>query len=302
MFELGQLRSFIAVATELHFGRAAERLNISQPPLSRQIQALEREIGVELLKRSSRSVQLTSAGRAFLIEARALMRQAEAAGHAARRAVGIESGSVAIGFIGAATYSAVPRLITQARARLPKIELVMKELLTVDQIEALASRRIDIGLVRLPLEHRGLDKTLVQSEPLMLAVLRGGPLATRRALRLADLDRQPYVMYSPHDGWYLHEMLTLLFREQGILPDYVQHTSQTHAILSMVSAGVGVALVPASARNACFGNVVLRPLPLPSTLRVRLHAVWRRDNGNAALPPVRDLLARLFRPESDGAP
>ncbi|WP_431285104.1 LysR family transcriptional regulator [Humitalea sp. 24SJ18S-53] len=298
MFEIGQLRSFIAVATELHFGRAAERLNISQPPLSRQIQALEREIGVELLKRSSRTVQLTSAGRAFLAEARALMLQAEAAGHAARRAVGIQSGSVAIGFIGAATYSAVPRLIARARDQLPKVDLVIKELLTVDQIDALASRRIDIGLVRLPLEHRGLDKLLVQSEPLMLAVRRGERLATKRALRLADLDRQPYVMYSPHDGWYLHEMLTLLFREAGILPDYVLHASQTHAILSMVSAGVGAALVPSSAQNACFANVVLRPLPLPPNLRVRLHAVWRRDNGNAAVPPVRELLACLFEQET----
>lgn len=141
----------------------------------------------------------------------------------------------------------------------------------------------------------------MQSEPLMLAVRRGGPLARKRALRLADLDRQPYVMYSSHDGWYLHEMLTLLFREEGILPDYVQRASQTHAILSMVSAGVGAALVPASAQNACFGNVVLRPLPLPPALRVRLHAVWRRDNGNAALPPVRELLARLFRQEAQGA-
>jgi DNA-binding transcriptional LysR family regulator len=296
MFELAQLRCFVAVAAELHFGRAAARLNMSQPPLSRQIQALEDAVGVELLARTSRSVRLTSAGQAFLVEARLLLQRAEAATQAARRAAGQPAGNVALGFIGAATYAVLPRLLVRARAELPGVRLAVTELLTVDQMEALASRRIDIGLVRLPTDHRRVEAMPVESETLLLAVAEGQALATRPRPRLADLHQYPYIMYTPGEGWYLHDILTALFRENGVVPDYVQHVSQTHAVLSLVSAGLGAALVPASARHAAPDGVVFRHLPLPANATARLHAVWRADNDNPALPPLRTVLQRLMGP------
>ena len=127
MFELGQLRSFVAVAAELHFGRAAKRLNMTQPPLSRQIQLLEQDLDVQLFIRTSRSVQLTPAGRAFLVEARALLQQSEAAKQAARLAARTNSGSVTVGFIGATTYGFLPRLVTKARTELPSIDLTFRK-------------------------------------------------------------------------------------------------------------------------------------------------------------------------------
>src|SRR4051794_31255961 len=170
MFELGQLRSFVAVATELHFGRAAKRLNMTQPPLSRQIQLLELDLDVQLFTRTSRSVQLTPAGRAFLTEARSLLQQSEAAKQAARRAAQTNSGAVTIGFIGATTYGFLPRLVAKARTELPNIELTFREMPTTEQIDALEFGRIDLGLIRPVNEQRQVISACVLRENLALAL------------------------------------------------------------------------------------------------------------------------------------
>ncbi|MDQ4061053.1 MAG: LysR family transcriptional regulator [Pseudomonadota bacterium] len=291
MFELAQLRSFVAVATELHFGRAAKRLNMTQPPLSRQIQLLELDLGVQLLTRTSRSVQLTPAGRAFLVEARSLLQQSEAAVQVARRAANAHGGAVTVGFIGATTYGFLPRLVTKAGAELPNIEVTFKEMSASEQIQALELGRIDLGLIRPPPDLRRIVSACVMRENLALALPLQHPLAKRRRPQLQQIDGEPFIMYSA-DARYLNGLLTQLFRAANIQPRYVQHMSHSQAILSLVSTGMGLAIVPEETRNACFDNVIFRPLPLGADVTVELHAIWRPDSRNPALPAFRELLQR----------
>jgi DNA-binding transcriptional LysR family regulator len=292
MFELGQLRSFVAVATELHFGRAAKRLNMTQPPLSRQIQLLEQDLDVQLFIRTSRSVQLTPAGRAFLVEARSLLQQSEAAKQAARRAARTNSGSVTVGFIGATTYGFLPRLVTKARTELPNIDLTFREMTTAEQIDALAFGRIDLGLARPIADQREIVSACVMREHLALALPLDHPLAVRRRPELAQIDGEPFIMYSS-EGRYMNELLTGAFRSAGIQPLYVQQMSHAQAILSLVSTGMGMAIVPEETRNACFDNVVFRPIQLGPGVAAELHAVWLPNNRNPALSALRDLIERL---------
>ncbi len=192
MFELSQLRCFAAVAEELHFGRAAARLNMTQPPLSRQVQLLEHALGVALFERTSRSVRLTPAGRAFYGEARRILDLAEGAGLAAKRVARGEAGSVTIGFTAAASYGFLPRLIAAARAEMPDVDLALKEMVTADQTEALASGRIDLGLLRPPIDRRGgAEAVCVARERLLLAVPRGHPLAAGGAPARPGRQRHP---------------------------------------------------------------------------------------------------------------
>lgn len=292
MYELSQLRCFVAVAEDLHFGNAAARLNMTQPPLSRQVQLLEHALDVRLLDRTSRSVSLTSAGRAFLPEARRVLRLAEGAALAARRVARGEAGSVTLGFTAGASYSFLPRLVSLATSELPDVDLVLKEMVTVDQMEALASDRIDFGLVRLPIDRRGVEVVCVMREPLLAALPRNHKLAGDRDVAVRDVDRQPFIMYSPTEGRYFYDLLASLFRAADVLPTYVQYISQTHTIMALVSAGLGVALVPESARSLNFDGVVLRPLRSAPKTFSELFLVSRRDNDSPAVQIFHNLVLR----------
>ena len=283
MFELSQLRCFVAAAEELHFGRAAERLHMTQPPLSRQIQILERVLGVQLLARTSRIVRLTSAGRTFLPEARRILHLAESAAVSTRRTAAGDLGSVAIGFTAAGSYSFLPELIIAARERLPGVDLVLEEMVTAEQVEALASRRIDVALLRPPV-RRELDSLRVVREPLLAALPADHRLAKGRRPALGDFDRQPFVMYSPYEARYFYDLLAAIFAKAGVAPRYVQHMSQVHAILALVRAGLGAALVPAAAASLQFQGVVLRPVETRPARPVELYLAWERNNDNPALP------------------
>ena len=170
MFELSQLRCFTTVATELNFRRAAERLNMTQPPLSRQIQILEHNLGVELFTRSTRSVALTAAGRAFFIEAQTLLERAQQAAISARRFAEGDIGSVTISFVGSAVYEFLPRVIAEARLKQPQVKISLTEMNTYQQHEALRARRIDLGIVRAPLFQPGYESECLVREPFVLAV------------------------------------------------------------------------------------------------------------------------------------
>jgi DNA-binding transcriptional LysR family regulator len=303
MFELSQLRCFAAVAEELHFGRAAARLNMTQPPLSRQIQILEHALGVGLFERTSRSVRLTPAGHAFLTEARHLLQLAEGAGLAAKRVARGEAGSVTIGLTAATSYGFLPRLIAFARSEMPKVDLVLREMVTADQMEALASSRIDLGLVRLPIDRRGVEAVCVAREPLLVAIPKGHRLASGREPTLEDLDRQPLVMYSPVEGRYFYDLLAGLFQAAKVSPNYVQYISQTHTILALVSAGIGLAVVPEAARNLHFEGAVLRPLrtdDVRAASIAELYLVWRRHNPNPAAKVFHELILKRFTDAAKG--
>ncbi|MES5487853.1 LysR family transcriptional regulator [Bradyrhizobium sp. INPA03-11B] len=294
MIDFGQMRAFVAVADELNFGRAARRLNMTQPPLSRQIQLLESALHVKLLERTSRSVSLTAAGRAFLSEARMLLQQREHAIKAAREAASSTGGTLSIGFVGATTYGYLPWLATRVRDELPNVEITFQELTSRQQLDALRSGRIDLGLVR-PIEtEEPVRSASVFREGVALALPLNHPLAVRRRPELSHLEGQAFIMYSP-DGPYMRSLLTSSFDANGIRPRVVQSMSQAQAILSLVSAGLGLAIVPEETRNACFDNVVFRPIKLGPSVFAELHAIWRSDNRNTALPRLRELAFRSTR-------
>jgi len=291
MFELSQLRCFVAAAEELHFGRAARRLNMTQSPLSRQIQLLERILDVQLLERTSRNVSLTPAGRVFLIEARRIVRLAESAALSARRVAKGDAGKVAIGFTAVSGYSLVPQIVAQARAALPNIELELREMVTTEQVDGLLTGLIDIGFVRPPLVRQEFDTALVLEEPLVVALPSGDPRQAKSALEPSDFDGQPLIMYARQGAGYFHDMLLRLFDDAGVAPLYVQHVTQIHSMLGLVHAGLAAAIVPESASGLHLMDVQFRRLATSPERPVELYMAWRRDNANPALEPMRRLCA-----------
>ena len=282
MFELAQLRCFTTVATELNFRRAAERLNMTQPPLSRQIQLLEHHLGVDLFTRSTRSVKLTAAGRAFFIEAQTLLERAQQAAIAARRFAEGDIGSVTISFVGSAVYEFLPKVIAEARLHQPHVKISLTEMNTYSQHEALRARRIDLGIVRAPLLQPGYETECLVREPFVLALPSAHPLASTSAVHVRDLDAQPFLMYSHSAYPPFNELLTGMFRSAQVAPDYVQWLGSSLTILALVNAGMGLALVPRCAANVVFKNVVFRDIDLGEGVQSELHLIWRSDNDNPA--------------------
>ncbi|GAB2669582.1 LysR substrate-binding domain-containing protein [Saccharopolyspora gloriosae] len=291
MFTLNQLAGFVAVAEELHYGRAAARLRMTQPPLSRQIQLLERDLQVRLFDRSGRAVRLTPAGQAFLRDARRLLHEAENATLAVRRVPGGEAGVVRVGFTATSAYGMLGGVLETARERLPHVDVVLRELVTREQLDMLSSGALDLGLVRPPITRPELESRRLLAEPLLAALPAGHPLAeAEEPLGPADFDAADVVMYSPTEARYFHELLVSVFREAHVSPHYTQHVSQVHTVLALVRAGLGIALVPSTATLLRFDGVVLRPVELPDPEPVELHLAWRGANDNPALGALLALL------------
>jgi len=290
MLDMGQVRSFVAVASELNFSRAARRLNMTQPPLSRQIRLLEQQLDVILFERNSRRVTLTPAGHAFLSEAQKLLAQGEAAVTATRRAARGSAGTIRIAFVGAATYGFLPGVIGAVRASAPQIELELVQMETAEQLQAINAGDVDLGLSRPLSGQHHLQSLCVFREQMMLAIPRAHPLASRRRPSLSMLNAEPFIMFSSQ-ARYLHDKLTMLMEDHAIAPRIVQNMTHSQAILSLVSAGIGLAIVPASTQNACFDNVVFRSLDLQQECIAELHAIWSPENRNPLLPEIRSLVS-----------
>lgn len=271
MFELNQLRSFVTIANEMSFRRAAKTLNITQPPLTRQIQLLEREVGVQLFDRTGRAIRLTAAGQRFLTEAEDLLRRAEGAALSARRVDSGLEGTIILGFIPVAALGLLPQIIETVRQVSPRIDLVLQEMSTVDQAEALPAGRIDIGLMRPPRDHSRLQLTQIVREPFAVAINRNHPLAGQKRFNLQDLDGQDFIMYSPSGGAYVYEILTSLLSRHGVHPNIVQLIGQCITILSLVNANEGLALVPEFSHKTILPNVLLKPADLPENVATEYH-------------------------------
>lgn len=296
MFDFSQLRCFAAVAEELHFGRAAARLNMTQPPLSRQIQVLERVLDVQLLERTSRTVRLTAAGRSFLPEAQRILRLAETATHVTRQVAAGRAGVLKFGFTAASAYDFLPRLVTALRRALPDVTLALREMVSKDQIEELLAGRIDAALVRPPVTHPDLIAVRALAEPLVVALPAGNPLALRDGLTPADLGREPLIGYAPNEARYFHDLVLGLLAEAEIQPPMVQQLTQIHSILALVRAALGIALVPAAAERLRFEGVVFRPLALPAPRPVELLLAWRRDADDPLIARLVSILAEMPPP------
>lgn len=300
-YDLRQLRCFVTVGEDLHFGHAAKRLNMTQPPLSRQIQMLEYALNVQLLLRTSRSVQLTAAGRAFLADARRILALADTAACSAQRVSKGEAGLIKLGFTAASSYSFLPKLLAYVKKELEDVEVELSEMVTIQQLEALRENRMDFGLLRPPVEEPGISTIRITKERLILVVPCNHRFASEPPRSLKDLAGEPFITFSPVHGRYFYELLAGVFRKADVSVKYVQHVSQVHSILALVSAGIGISIVPETARKLHFEGAELRELPAPATF-AELHLAWSAENGNPALPAFRDLVVRRFAAKTNEKP
>jgi DNA-binding transcriptional LysR family regulator len=294
-YSLEQVRGFVAVADELHFGRAAAKLKMTQPPLSRQIQKLERAVGAQLLARDNRRVTLTPAGQVFLIEARRLLALVEVAPDLARRVSSGYSGLVRIGFTAASAYGLLGQLLNRLSRELPDLAIDLSEMVTRAQIAALANEKIDLGLARPPFDRELFDSRLLHREPLLVAAPAGHRLLTLdRDARPADVTGERVVMHSPTEAKYFYD---LVVGSVPLVPEQTVHTvSQILTMLWLVAASRGIAFVPGSAARLPIEGVGFVRLELAEPEPVELHLLWRRDAENPALWRVLDVLGE-FTPD-----
>ncbi len=313
--DLRQLRYFVAVAEERHFGRAAERLSMTQPPLSQAIRALEEALGVALFARTKRTVELTPVGADLLPEVRKLLAAAEGLRPLAQSLARGEAGTLSLAFVSTADYGLLPQLLREFAARYPHVQLQLAEATSDVQIDELVAGRIDAGLVIPPLPPRhaaALTYLPVMREPLVAALPsavvrqlgRGASAATRDAARgatkgasgargappdwddtpvaLAELGRLPLVIFPRHLAPGFYDIITGCYGAAGLTPRIGQEAIQMQTIVSLVSAGMGVALVPQSLRNLRRTGVVYRPLAARAPI-VETGLVWRTDDVSPVL-------------------
>jgi len=259
--ELRQLRYFQAVAEEGSFSRAAERLHVSQPPLSVQVKALEDELGLRLLDRSNRGVTLTPAGEVFYEETRAALSRLEHARIAARHAGQGEIGTVSVGFVSLAGYGALPAALKRFRERFPRVDVELHELTTDAQIRELRAGRLDLGIALGPVDEADLVFETVSREGLLLAAPRGHPAVPRSGpVRLKALANEPFVIPPRDVAPGLYDLIVSLCRANGFTPRITQHARQMQTVIGLVAGGMGLALVPASVQSYRRPGVQYRPL------------------------------------------
>ncbi len=291
--ELRQLRYFIAVAEEMHFGRAARRLHMTQPPLSQAIQALEARLGAELFQRTRRSVSLSAAGRALLPEAQRLLQQADALPSLVQRAAAGESGSLSLAFVSMADYSVMPQALREFRATYPLVQIQLHEATTDLQLEMLSASEIDLGLLIMPLPDKAraeFDSLPVLSEPLMLAVPEG-LLHKRGPVSLTQLADQPLIIFPRRLAPAFHDKILGRFQAAGLTPRIGQEAIQMQTIIALVSAGMGIALVPQSVSNLQRPGVEYRALK-EAGAPIDMGLAWRRDNDSPVLAAFVDLMRK----------
>jgi DNA-binding transcriptional LysR family regulator len=284
---LDQVRCFVAVAEELHFGRAADLLNMTQPPLSRQIQKLEKAVGARLLERDNRGVRLTGAGMSFLDEAHRLLNLVEGAGDLARRVDAGSAGIVRLGFTAVSAISVLGPLLRRLTAELPDVDVLLAERVTLGQVDGIRRGELDIGLARPPFDTHLLESQVVQRESLMAVVPMGHPLAAvDRPLTPQDFDGQPVIGYHPEQSRYFYELSVRFLANAR--PQIEQRVHQVLTVLLLVAADRGLALAPASATSLAIPGVVFKELV--SEHPVELYAVWSRESVSPVVRRVLDVL------------
>ncbi len=294
--ELRHLRYFVTVAEELHFGRAARRLHLSQPPLSMQIKALEQELGAQLLERTQRRVALTPAGEVFLKDAREILGRVERATANAQRAARGEVGELTVGFVTIADYNLLPQTLSAFRVRNPGIRLILREATSDVQLQQLTEERMDVGFILTPVADERLAVLPLLREPLVAALPAHHPLARGRGpLALGRLEGLPFILFPRHMAQGLYDDIVSFCRQAGFSPRVEQEAVQMQTIVSLVSSGLGVALIPASLRHLGRTGVVYRSLREagPST---EIALAWRARDTRPALHRFLELVRTMVKP------
>lgn len=293
MMELRQLRYFIAVAEELQFTRAAARLHIAQPPLSQQIRLLEAELGTSLLSRTTRHVELTPAGHAFLEEARKTVAQAEQALQVARTVGGTVSGHLVLGFVDSSLYAYLPHLLRSYRRSRPSVQVSLREMTSEQQISALQRGDIQVGVVRRGPIGPQLKMEEIGRERVIIALPMDHPLSARPALTVSDLRELPFVLPDRSAARGLHDHLVGMMRDAGFTPRIAEVASEGHTIIGLVAAGVGVAIVPETLGAVSGDTVAFRPIARSADW-LGMYVAWRRGERSPTVASFLDV-ARTVR-------
>jgi DNA-binding transcriptional LysR family regulator len=287
--ELRQARAFVVTADEGHVGRAATRLHLTQPTLSRQIAALERSLGVPLFDRTRRQLALTPAGEVFLAGARELARRADDLAAAAQRAHRGELGVLRVGFVQSATFAALPRLLSTFRVASPAVRVEVTAMTTLRQLDALADDRLDAGLLRPPVNVPDLRLRTLSHDELWAALPGGHPLASRRRVSLSDLRDESFVFYERDSGPAVHDTIVGHCRAAGFSPRIVQEAVDVQTIVALVAANLGVSLLITPTPHTDEAAVVYRPL-VEDLPRWEMALAWSAHNTS---PVLARLLATL---------
>ena len=272
--EFRHLRYFLAVAEELHFGRAAQRLSITQPPLSLNIQQLEASVGARLFDRDSKGVRLTAAGAAFQDAARALLARADEARQLARE---IEAGAVGrlrVGFVGSVLFRGLPQWLARFQAEHPRIEVRLSELNSQEQVDALVRDELDLGFVHTPRVPPELQVQLLHEDAFLCCLPADHALARRRKVALADLRDEPFVMFSRRASPDYFARIMAMCGSLGFQPRVRHEVRHWLSVVSVVAQGMGVAVVPAPLQRSGMAGAVFRPLA-DATLPSPVYCAWK---------------------------
>jgi DNA-binding transcriptional LysR family regulator len=289
--ELRHLHYFIAVAEELHFSRAAERLCISQPPLSQQIRDLEDELGVKLFERTKRHVHLTEAGKMFLDRSYLLLAQLEQAIVATQRIGRGEVGQLAIGFVDSAMYTSLPEMLKGFREQFPAVELRLQEMTTAQQIQALYDKQIDVGIVRSAVSEPGLRVEYLLPESLVLALPENHPFSAQTQVSLSKLVDEFFILFPAKLGPLFYEQIIQSCEKAGFRPKVAQEAVQMQTIIGLVAAGLGIAIVPASMQNFHRSRVIYRPLQ-EQIFQTGLYLAWQQHDSSPVLSAFLNLVRK----------
>ncbi|WP_172332763.1 LysR substrate-binding domain-containing protein [Mangrovicoccus sp. HB161399] len=297
--ELNQLRYFVAVAEELNFRRAAKRLNMTQPPLSRHIAMLEHTLGTPLFDRTNRSVRLTAAGKRLLIDASDILTRAESAVLAAQQAARGKAGAVELGFVPSSCVEVVPRIARRVRDEMPEVTLTLREVMTVEAIESLGAGSLDFGIIRLHPQSLGLPIEKLWSEGFVMAAPLGHPILERAEIGIEDLNGIDFVGYSSERGGFLREVVQGYLKAHGVTPNEIFAVAQRHTVVSLVNEGFGVALVPRSSSLIGLPKVVFRDIGLPAEeLHSDLYLAMRPKEPEPLVAAVAEIIREEFRGET----
>lgn len=294
---LQRLRYFVTVAEELHFGRAAQRLHMSQPPLSQQIRLLERELDAPLFDRSTRRVSLTEAGRFLYPEALRLLAASDGVERLMSQRREGHTGTLRVGFVDSAAYEVMPRVLAEYRRRRPRVDFELHTLSSDEQVKALRAGRIDLGIGRAAGDADQVEATLVMNERLLLAAGSAHRLARQRAAALRDLSGEPIIGFDRGVSPSLHAVLAGMFSAQGVAYDPMIEATEYTTILGFVAAGEGVAIVPASVQT--FRPPGLHYVPISdAAASVPLLLLTRSGEPLPLVTQALDLVTELYAPQA----
>lgn len=291
--EIRHLKYFLAVAEELHFGRAAAKIYIAQPPLSQQIKQLEAEMGVKLFNRTKRSVELTEAGKVFQREAYAVLERLEKGVLKTRQAARGEAGWLSIGFVSSINYEILPNVLREFRRQCPDVEISLQEMSIPEQNQSLLEKRIHVGFSRMPVENPAIISKVIACEQLVIALPNTHKLNRKNVLKLSELKHFPFIMLSQNRPSTYYDYIMRLCAEAGFQPKIVQQVGEIQTALGLVAAGIGFTFVPASTRNLHREGVVYIPLTAPPPT-IEMIIQFRRDENSPAFVRFLEVAQSLY--------